>query len=243
MVAGKYLNGIRRIEDKSPPGWDRAALFEPGYYDYLLWQDDVEEYHGFEAADYSVDVIAEVASGFVAEAPVDEPLFALLTPHGPHAGRNHRDKPSEYMPASARRHAKDARCDGLPPLWTPAYAEADVSDKPLYIRGLAVPPYAGGWPLSKICRSMLAVDDMVASMERQLIAAGRTNVLWLFMSDNGMAYGSHRWRLKSVPYSTHPAVCPLGGRPWHLAPRRGSGGRQHRSGAHALRDRWLRHAG
>jgi hypothetical protein len=35
---GKYLNGIRRIEDKSPPGWDRSALFEPGYYDYLLWR-------------------------------------------------------------------------------------------------------------------------------------------------------------------------------------------------------------
>ena len=202
MMAGKYLNGLSRIEDKSPPGWDRAATFLPGYYDYKVWVDDVEQYHGFGEADYSVDVISELASGFVADAPVDDPLFAFLTPYGPHAGRNHRNKLTKGMPAAARRHGKDVRCDGLPPLWTPAYAEADVSDKPAYIRGESPPPYANGWPLGKICRSMLAVDDMVATMEQQLTAAGRNNVLWLFMSDNGMAYGAHRWDFKSVPYST-----------------------------------------
>lgn len=202
MMAGKYLNGLSRIEDKSPPGWDRAAVFTPGYYDYRLWVDDVEQYRGFGEADYSTDVISEMASGFVAEAPVDEPLFAFLTPYGPHAGRNHRNKLIEGMPAAARRHGEDARCDGMPPLWTPAYAEADVSDKPAYIRGQSLPPYANGWPLGKICRSMLAVDDMVATMKQQLTAAGRTNVLWLFLSDNGMSYGAHRWDFKSVPYST-----------------------------------------
>ncbi|MDQ3554745.1 MAG: sulfatase-like hydrolase/transferase, partial [Chloroflexota bacterium] len=202
MLVGKYLNGVNKIEDKSPPGWDRAAVFAPGYYDYLLWVDDVEQYRGFDEADYSADVIAELATGFVAEAPIDEPLFALLTPYAPHAGRNHDNELTKGMPAPALRHGKDTRCGGLSPLWTPAYAEADVSDKPAYIRKMSLPPYANGWPLSKICRSMLAVDDMVAAMEQQLTAAGRTNVLWLFLSDNGMTYGAHRWLYKGVPYST-----------------------------------------
>ncbi len=202
MIVGKYLNGIHHIEDKSPPGWDRTAVFEPGYYDYRMWVDDVEQYRGFEAEDYSVDVITELAGGFVSEAPVDEPLFAMLAPYGPHAGRNHRDVLTPGMPASSRRHSKDTRCDAMPPLWMPSYAEADVSDKPLHVRRMPLPPYANGWPLEKTCRSMLAVDDMVAAMEQQLAAAGRSNVLWLFLSDNGMAYGAHRWKFKGVPYST-----------------------------------------
>ena len=58
MIAGKYLNLTEVLPDKSPPGWDHAAVFGAGYYGRSVYVDDVEEVHGSDEEDYTTDVSA-----------------------------------------------------------------------------------------------------------------------------------------------------------------------------------------
>src|SRR6185437_343203 len=51
------------------------------------------------------------------------------------------------------------------------------------------------------CRALLGVDDAVGTIIKALSDTGKlSNTLILFMSDNGVLLGEHRWRFKKVPY-------------------------------------------
>ena len=88
------------------------------------------------------------------------------------------------------------------PGFPPSYNEADVSDKPGYVRELSGSPFSTGWPLTRTCESLLSVDEMLADVEQRMIAQGRTNVLYILTSDNGMGLGANRWVKKRAPYAT-----------------------------------------
>jgi hypothetical protein len=87
-----------------------------------------------------------------------------------------------------------------------SFNEADVSDKPEAIR--ALPPLDGpatGQARNKYrsrLTSLLAVDDLVATLINQLRASGELNrTLFVFTSDNGFLLGEHRIRTgKQYPY-------------------------------------------
>lgn len=195
-IAGKYLNGMSA---STPPGWDRLAIFDGGYYDYTLYRDGVPEPHGAMAADYSTDVLADAAVGILRSAPSDQPVFLDLTPFAVHKPAASDDP----LPTVAPRHEKDPRCASVGVKGGPAYDEADVSDKPGIIRREPLQPYAGGWPLIRACRALLSVDDMFARVRAELGAQGRlADTLFLFTADNGMTWGQHRWYGKQVPYAT-----------------------------------------
>jgi arylsulfatase A-like enzyme len=49
---------------------------------------------------------------------------------------------------------------------------------------------------------MLAVDRMLAAVENEMAAQGRTDTLYLLVDDNGMDFGQHRLSGKTTPYST-----------------------------------------
>jgi arylsulfatase A-like enzyme len=58
-------------------------------------------------------------------------------------------------------------------------------------------------------RSALGVDDMLRSVEQALAARGRLqNAVVIFMSDNGLGLGAHRWATKYCEY-TECAAVPL----------------------------------
>ena len=90
--------------------------------------------------------------------------------------------------------------------WRPAsYDEADVSDKPAYVRS--------NGPLSDSTkatierfrrdqyRALMSVDRAVSQILDALTDTGRlSNTLIVFTSDNGMLWGEHRWSSKVVPY-------------------------------------------
>ena len=123
--------------------------------------------------------------------PVGQPLFAWITPFASHG-------PTTPAP----RYLADPRCDSIP-AWDPAnYNEADVSDKPAYVQRrplLAAPAY----DLVRTCRTMLAVDDLVAAVRDELQRQGRLdNTLFILSTDNGMNAGAHRLVGKSTPYAT-----------------------------------------
>jgi N-acetylglucosamine-6-sulfatase len=85
----------------------------------------------------------------------------------------------------------------------PNYNEADVSDKPAWVRQLKLLSKTRQRSLDDFrknqYRTLLAVDDAVASILNALSSTGRLGTTFiLFSSDNGMELGSHRWDHKQV---------------------------------------------
>ncbi len=194
---GKYLNGYRAFppERREPPGWDTFDVIDSNQGKYFWYEmrdrQGAVTQHRTDEADYSTDVIADLAVQRIAETPADEPLFALISPFTPH---------EPNLPAP--RHAGDPRCADLAPWAPPAYDEADVSDKPPYI---AEAPLLGdgGFDLTAHCESLLAVDDLIGQVGDELARQGRLeDTLFVFSADNGMTWGEHRRVGKVSPYSS-----------------------------------------
>jgi arylsulfatase A-like enzyme len=190
---GKYLDGYQTsaLTGHVPPGWDRwVAFVRAGYLDYGLTIDGRVRRHGEGAEDYSTDVLAAETERFVRETP--GPLFVVFAPAAPHA------------PATPADRHREAFAD-LEPWRPPSFDEPDVSDKPAWLRGL---PRLSPQEVSSIDRlradqhrSLLAVDDAVERLVAALEDTGRlSDALVLLTSDNGLAWGEHRWSRKEVPY-------------------------------------------
>jgi arylsulfatase A-like enzyme len=204
-LAGKYLNMYGTCKKNAancaptiPAGWDRwDALGDQAYYSYTLWSGDAgapatPQAHGTAPEDYSTDVIARAAERQIADAPPSQPLFEWVAVFGPHAPMT-----------PAPRHAGSS-CPVQP--WDPpSFNEADVSDKPAYVRGtpLLTGAKARGHTLTAECRALRSVDEAVAGVRDALAATGRLDdTLFVFAGDNGMEEGEHRLSRKEAPYIT-----------------------------------------
>ncbi len=188
-LVGKYMNGYA-TPWRVPPGWDRwSALLEgSNYYDYEMSQDGRYRRYGSAPADYSTDVFADLASNFIRTTPRAQPLFLFLTPAAPHHPR-----------VPAPRYVDRAPLHRFVP--GPSLPEADVSDKPAYIRTRR-PIHRDPsdlWAAESL--ALRAVDDLVVSTFEAIRERGRLHeTLFIFMSDNGFAFGEHRWNYKLTPY-------------------------------------------
>lgn len=190
---GKYLDGYQHagLTGYVPPGWDRwVAFIRSAYRDYKLSVDGRVRGFGSASEDYSTDVLAREAEGFVRRA--EGPLFLYLAPAAPHG------------PAPPAPGDEDAFAD-LPP-WRPAsYDEADVSDKPSWVRSLPRLDAAERERIDTLRRnqlaSLLAVDRAVQRVLGALRETGRLrDTLIVYTSDNGLSWGEHRWSKKEAPY-------------------------------------------
>ena len=195
---GKYLNQYPNQDDPThvPPGWDEwyakmAVLEEDGdrddqrLYDYEINENGEVVSYGSEESDFYTDVLSRQATDFIRRAaPEEQPFFAYVAPTAPHP------------PATPAQRHKGAFADEEAPR-PPSFNEQDVSEKPSGIRSRD--------PLSeediseidelyqKRLESMLAVDEMVASLIKELEAAGELeNTYIFFSSDNGFEQGEHR---------------------------------------------------
>jgi N-acetylglucosamine-6-sulfatase len=201
-LLGKYLNGYPEDTDPTyvPPGWDEwdaLAVEAPaggGYVDYELNENGRRVAYGHDAADYSTDVLAAKATDFIARTTAaDQPFFLYLAPFAPHDPR---------IPAP--RHGQ-----AFAEAWAPrsaAFNEADVSDKPGWVRDR---PVLSDEQVAEIdaryrdrLRTLLAVDEMVATLVETLEATGELENTYLFFtSDNGFHLGEHRLPIgKETPY-------------------------------------------
>ena len=196
---GKYMNEYDDIAPFVPPGWDQFSAFltnNGNYYDYTLVENGTSvQYLGPE--NYSTDVLAAKAMEFINTADPAEPVFVYLAFFAPHFNLEGGEMSSPPVPAPAY----DGAYAGLAP-WRPAsYNEADVSDKPLWVRKLPVMDTTtiatGDLFRIKQLESLLAVDRAVGDLIDTLIAAGRyENTVFVFLSDNGLSWGEHRWNWK-----------------------------------------------
>ena len=93
----------------------------------------------------------------------------------------------------------------MPPFHSPALNEADVSDKPAYIRTL---PRLKDRRSKKVqafrirqYQAAFSTDRWIGRLADHLRNAGEMrDTLFVFMSDNGQTWGEHRWHYKLVPY-------------------------------------------
>ena len=174
-LVGKYLNRYPKgaAESHVPPGWDEWSAFassdedEGGSYysGYALNEDGTIVFYGQQPSEYSTDVLAAKATDFVARAAATgDPFFLYIAPFAPHG-------PS--TPAS--RHT--GAFAGVQAPRVPSFDEADVTDKPAWVQAL---PSLDDDQIALLddryrrrLRSLLAVDEMVASLVETLERRGR----------------------------------------------------------------------
>lgn len=197
-LVGKYLN-LYPFERPAyvPTGWDRWWGRQHGpvtslYYDYSLFEQDHLVPYGDDDADYATDVLAGKASAFVREAPAGQPFFLWFAPTAPHP-------PWTVAPGD------EGALAGLTVPTPPSVGEVDVSDKPAWVGDLA-PLDAGDRAVLRASRrrsyeALLAVDDALRQIMDAVRARGElADTVVVFTSDNGLAFGEHRWSKKSCPY-------------------------------------------
>jgi len=188
-LVGKYLN-VYNTASYIPVGWDRWVAFiykTIGYYNYTLTVDGTSKAYGSTAPDYSTDVLSGYATDFIRSVPAGTPFFLDFTPYTPHA---------PYTPSPKYAGTLSSYKPAMPP----NVAEADVSDKPAWVRKL--PSTAGtGWAgyKRKQMEMLMSLDDAVGAMLSALSDTGQLdNTIILFVSDNGLSGGSHRWTTKKA---------------------------------------------
>ena len=187
-LVGRYLNGYR--SQAIPPGWsywfgiwtfgEDNSLYHRYYVTNHLGRD---EFYGSDSDDYSTRVITKRAQIFLRAYP-EQPFMLMLTPRAPHP------------PATPdQRDAGAFRTAELP--LPPSYDEADVSDKPSFIRALNPLTAKEREKLEEIRRrqleTLLGLDRAIESLVETLRADGRLEQTWfIFTADNGLMLGEHR---------------------------------------------------
>jgi N-acetylglucosamine-6-sulfatase len=193
---GKYLNNYPAIFGKGdayvPPGWnDWRAVFGNllSQYNYNMNENGVVRRYGSTAADYLVDVLRQRAVDFIRSTSATQPLFVYFAPTSTH----------EPWVAAPRHQGRFA---GVTMPRYPNSNEADVSDKPAWVRALPrLDMTVQDNHRRRAWRAALAVDDAVREIDTALAAAGRQdNTVFIFTTDNGYSFGAHRWAIKRCEY-------------------------------------------
>jgi N-acetylglucosamine-6-sulfatase len=210
-LVGKYLNGYG-VDDPYAvaPGWTEWHALTGGatyrFYGYTINHDGRLRTYGSAPEDYQTDVTTSLAEDVIRRrARKAAPFFLWASYVAPHNGapRDFADPPIDTT-VPAPRHA--GRFAGRVPLWTPAFDEVDVSDKPSRI---AARPPLGHHGLDAVWQAwrqrqeaLLAVDEGVARILAALRRSGELrDTLLIFTSDNGFMTGEHRVPAgKVVPY-------------------------------------------
>jgi arylsulfatase A-like enzyme len=201
---GKYLNGYGlRRRPTVPPGWSEwYGLVDKSTYQmwgYTLFENGTATTYGdFDVEDpalYQTDVLRDRAVQAIERHALDpDPLFLSLmfvAPHGESVEPGSRTQP--YL-RPAPRHEGVFGGQELPRALA---GEADVSDKPRYVRSLSRPSGPARQRILEDFRarreSLLAVDEAVAAIVDALGRTGRLDRTYLlFTSDNGFMQGQHR---------------------------------------------------
>jgi N-acetylglucosamine-6-sulfatase len=217
---GKYMNGYGTDTPADPPpGWTDwyGALDSSTYrmWGFTLNENGEPRTYGAlfdeDPAGYQTDVLARKAVDVIERsAGGDRPLFlsvGFLAPHHESGGvriatgRLVRAAPRHTGTLAAKRFRRP-----------PGFNEADMSDKPFFLRRR---PRLGPAEVQRVVdnfrarqESLLAVDEAVAEVVAALEATGELDNTYLFLtSDNGYLQGEHRVASgKMLPYDPSTRV-------------------------------------
>ena len=191
---GKYIDAYEAaaLDGYVPPGWDHWEAFAHSqYYNYGLSIDGEVRTFGEEPADYATKVLGADAESFI-RSTTGGPLFVVYAPPAPH----------DPAPPEPR---DESRFQDLGPWRPPSWNETDMSDKPDYVQQFRDLTEEHQAAIDRLrtdqYRTLLSVDREVASLVSALHATGRIHdTLIVYLSDNGLLWGEHRWDRKEVPY-------------------------------------------
>jgi N-acetylglucosamine-6-sulfatase len=193
-LVGKYLNGYPWDRGPYiPPGWDRwyAKTNErqsQTYYGYGIVDQGAWRRYGSGPGDHVTDVLGRAALNFVRSAPRTEPWFLYFAPPASH-------DPWQPLPRHEGAFA-DASLD-VPD------ADGALDAAPPWLRGLPPPGDATALGEARIRarETLLGVDEYLQALLAAVAARGELDrTVVIFLSDNGYAFGEHRWVGKQVPY-------------------------------------------
>ena len=208
ILIGKYLNryGLDRDGNRAPtthvsPGWDYWHAWQGTYSgtdaSYRLNENGrLVTYNRSQIHD--TDLHARTAEDFIRNTAGDRPFFMYLAPNAPH-------DPAYFAP----RHANLFTSTPLPKL--SSFNEADVSDKPQWVRNkpLLSPTAVSNLTIfyRKRLRALQSLDEMVGRLVNALRATGKlSNTYIVLTSDNGIYLGEHRLQAKGAAYNASPRV-------------------------------------
>jgi arylsulfatase A-like enzyme len=215
---GKYLNQYGSLDSLLiPPGYTEwyasIHLSAYEYYGYLMNENGRLVTYGTTPDQYQADVYTAKALDFIRRrapaAVAGRPFFLFVTYLAPHwGGPVEPGDPAVRTAVPAPRHKGRFAGEALPK--SPAFNEADMSDKPLSMRRR---PRLTTLEMDEIrqshqqrLESLLAVDEGVAKIVNALESRGLLqNTLVIYTSDNGWFQGQHRIESEKIlPYE--PAV-------------------------------------
>jgi arylsulfatase A-like enzyme len=198
---GKFLNNYGERQPAAvAPGWDewytQLDSSEDYYYDWDLSINGHTVHYGHKNSDYAPRVFAHDATSLVRRyVPRKRPLYLELDEIPPHSGPGRARSGCKGSPVPASRDAKLFRHAPLPR--PPSFNEANVGDKPPFIRAL---PRLDRTAIDKTKKryrcglaSLREVDRTVGQLYkefRRLGELGRT--VFIFDTDNGIFLGEHR---------------------------------------------------
>jgi N-acetylglucosamine-6-sulfatase len=186
-LVGKILNHYPLKRLGVPPGWSSVAMVDNAHASYnykLLTHDNGLLHYGTKPEDYLNDVLTRYAVAFLRQAAAaPAPFFLYVGTSNPHSAT-----------IAAPRHLGRHQNAVLPR--SPAFNEADRSDKPALLRSLPPLSQAQIAELTAEYRrrldSLMAVDEMVRKIVETLDATGAlANTYIIFTSDNGFHLGDH----------------------------------------------------
>jgi arylsulfatase A-like enzyme len=203
---GKFLNGYGQSDHplvpgappyEIPQGWHEwYGSIDPYTYRYFrfrLNENGTVVSYSTATAHYQTDVYVAKARAFLeqrAQARDGKPFFlsvAFLAPH--------TNDQSPYAATPAPRHR--GRFATLPLPRPPSFNEADVADKPSFIRALPRLTSLNVNDITSLYRSrlesLLTVDEGIATLLEVLHDTGQLeDTVVIFLSDNGFFHGEHR---------------------------------------------------
>ena len=191
-MLGKYMLNTRM---NMPPGWDEWHVFSENgndgtgrlYYNYTLNENGTAVAYGDTPGDYSTDVLRDKTLALIERWNDDGPWFVEVGFYAPHRAT---------IPAP--RH--EGSWAGLTSHRPPNYQEADISDKPGWLRTWKA---FNGDDRARVgqLETLLAVDEAVQAFLDKLAETGQlNNTLVIFTSDGGMHWGEHWHGNKASPY-------------------------------------------
>jgi N-acetylglucosamine-6-sulfatase len=189
-----------------PAGWDLFRVPEGNIYRYD--ETNIRDENGTLTAHpgYRTDVYSDLAVDMLDDLGTDQPWFLWLSPNAPHTGgpADPDDDPDITSCSPSDTWRDHDALQPLPP--SPAFNEADVSDKPRHIQNLPLLTDQQQTAIHEAYTQQLeclrSLDSYVAKVVGHLAATGQlANTDIIYVSDNGYAYGEHRVpRGKKLPY-------------------------------------------
>lgn len=197
---GKYINGFWNkyptagVVKRAAKGWDHFDVIwktNVKVFGWRQWTRNGTRRYGHSERDHSSFVAAKAAARHIRKAPRKKPLFMVVSLIDGH---------SPYLPM--QRFSDHPACRDIAPWQGPAYNEANVSDKPAYVRN-SPRLNADSYDLTPRCEVAMTTDWVIGTVDRALKDRGRyQDTLQVLAADNGWAMGDHRQRGKGHAYTT-----------------------------------------